>query len=174
MKLGTSFVLFAVVSATNGEIFSSTPADRAKNICQEPEPKTCVFYDKCLDVAHPCGQNGYATKFGGAHCQQFMIDHDTFSPQGKDWVYNSMNCLQRQLVPLLRNKSLTCDEVENAAFATYPGCYANNGGPSICDLPWSDWRKIAKIVGTNILIQVDQAFRKQGLVDKSCYKAWLH
>ncbi len=61
-----------------------------------------------------------------------------------------MNCLQKSLVPLLKNCNNTCEILKQTAFALHPTCYIDAG---VCDLSALDWVHIQNILGNNGLIE---------------------
>ncbi|CAK4077023.1 unnamed protein product [Aphanomyces euteiches] len=145
---------FAVVAAVDN-VFNPVPATLPK--CQNPAPKTCGFYFECLDVAHPCRSTGYAQSFGGKYCELFDNKMDWFSLKGQAWMFGTMTCLQRKLVTLLNNPSLSCANIHSFAFDSHPSCYTtdNANGISVCDLPVTDWFSLLRVIGLKTLIQLD-------------------
>jgi len=61
-----------------------------------------------------------------------------------------MNCLQKALVPLLKNCNNTCEILKQTAFASHPTCYIDAG---VCDLSALDWVNILNIIGVNGLTE---------------------
>jgi hypothetical protein len=42
---------------------------------------------------------------------------------GNNWKTSTMSCLQRKLIPLLKEKNLTCEYIKSFAYETHPICY---------------------------------------------------
>ena len=115
--------------------------------CQSPVPRTCAFYSACLEAEDPCGASGYAIGYGEKYCSRYDVNN-TFSPEGIVWRNTVLHCLQDALVPILSDKSMTCDAITNFAFDSHPGCYTAN--PSICFLPPSDALNVVSVIDGRI------------------------
>lgn len=111
-----------------------------------PIEKDCSFYSHCLEEAVPCGPDGYALGYGKKYCQKFKDNYTRFSPRGRDWVWSTMSCLQKVLVPVANGQvNMTCDEIRSFAYGSHPVCYTQPGN-SICNLPFTDWALLSVII----------------------------
>src|SRR5271155_2647019 len=110
--------------------------------CTNP-PRNCDFYDDCLEASIPCGSNGYALEFGEPNCLQFLANIDDFTSEGQAFVYATMSCLQRALIPYI-NCDETCAAIQSTAFASHPSCYISSG---FCELSSCDLVEIFETVG---------------------------
>ncbi|HSO37759.1 MAG TPA: hypothetical protein VLT33_34770 [Labilithrix sp.] len=117
--------------------------------CDRPAPDDCSFYRACLEVSHPCGEDGYALAYGERLCQAFIDHRDAFSPRGQRWLRDVRTCLQRELVPLLHAPPMSCEKVVDDAYATHAGCYTAIDD-SICALPARDVIELATILGADL------------------------
>ncbi|UJR19753.1 hypothetical protein I4U23_022886 [Adineta vaga] len=104
--------------------------------CANPPLKSCDFYLSCMERKVPCGSNGYAYNYGNLYCTKFVQNINDFSTEGQNWIYNTMNCLQKSLVSPLQNCVKDCDVLRNSAYDSHPSCYINNG---VCELPALDY-----------------------------------
>ena len=113
--------------------------------CSDPaENITCLWYPDCLEQAHPCGADGYALGYGFKYCQLFASANSSqLSPAGLLWRNETLLCLQRALVPLLSNATVTCAEILDFAYQTHPICYTESG---LCKLSLKDLEAIREIV----------------------------
>lgn len=69
------------------------------------------------------------------------------SPDGQEWVTDTILCLQDKLVPYTAagsDSTSSCEELKEYAFETHPQCYVEGG---ICSLPPSDLARIVETVG---------------------------
>ncbi|EQC39468.1 hypothetical protein SDRG_02912 [Saprolegnia diclina VS20] len=155
MQLFQSLLLLVVASvAALSPAYNATPA--LLPACTEPAPQSCAFYNACLEVAHPCGAQGYALGFGEFYCNKFAAYKDKFTANGQQWMYNTMTCLQKKLGVALKDPTMTCDAIKTFAFDSHPECYTNNGGPSVCELsPLKDWTTVLRVVGLKTLFKLD-------------------
>lgn len=120
-----SLIIVSAIIAANGQCL--------------PIPRDCTFYRRCLEAAVPCGPSGYALGFGEPYCNKFRENYARFSAAGREWLWPTMDCLQRVLIPIANGeKFMTCPEIRSFAFASHSRCYTQPG-QSICDLPFSDW-----------------------------------
>jgi hypothetical protein len=116
--------------------------------CMNPVMQTCSFYSDCMESKVPCGPNGYALSYGLKFCHKFSSTLESFSPRGQRWIWDTMNCLQKTLVPSLENCKNNCSILQKAAFASHPRCYVKSG---VCELPAFDWVTIVSVVGKDLL-----------------------
>lgn len=127
--------------------------------CATPLSRNCGFYAGCLNTAVACGESGYALGFGEKYCNGFR--RTTFSTAGTAWVNSVMICLQRELVPVVRNatsgfqnasfsaaSAQVCQTTLDKAFASHPGCYTKPEA-SICFLGPVDVAKIIGVIGAS-------------------------
>lgn len=121
--------------------------------CDEPRELDCSFYSACVERSIPCGPSGYALGFGEKYCTAFRAAN--LSAAGKKWVGRTMACLQRALVPEIREagefttrpaSAERCAEVLDTAFASHPDCYTAKES-SICFLPPGDIVTVLDTIG---------------------------
>ncbi|KAK5465393.1 hypothetical protein LTS15_001956 [Exophiala xenobiotica] len=110
-------------------------------------PKSCGFYRNCAEAELNCGASGYPLGFGEKNCVKFTQNLDWFDAAGQDFLFGTMNCLQKAMVPVLQTCSATCDSFRDAAFASHPGCYVGNG---FCGLSCGDVLATVLTVGTDL------------------------
>ncbi|KND04330.1 uncharacterized protein SPPG_00060 [Spizellomyces punctatus DAOM BR117] len=143
--------------------------------CTAPTPHTCTFYASCLEVAIPCGPDGYALGYGNKFCSKFQASADKFTDAGEQWMYNVMSCLQHSLVPKLPNNStnspkpMSCSELKSFAYGTHPNCYLSAG---VCTLAPKDWIVLLEVIGIQELFTIETI--EQALaVAKGCGKEYI-
>src|SRR5437762_8062672 len=67
--------------------------------CSAPIRDTCTFYLDCLeDGNYDCGTAGYPIGYGQYYCEKFNAAKPLLSPQGQQWVSDTMLCLQTALI----------------------------------------------------------------------------
>jgi hypothetical protein len=138
--IGVLFLVSIVVSS-----FPSALSRRDE--CSNPVRDTCSFYADCVESRYDCGPTGYPLNYGQPYCQKFTAAKSQLSEQGKQWVSDTMLCLQTSLVPeALGEPSAvkTCQALHDKAFASHVGCYVQSG---LCQLPPTDWWVIVTTVG---------------------------
>ncbi|KAI9362515.1 hypothetical protein DFJ73DRAFT_812734 [Zopfochytrium polystomum] len=154
-------------AAPDADAIAALPA------CQNPVNRTCDFYYDCLEKAQPCGSDGYAVSFGGHYCNAFKDGVSTFDTKGQYWIWEVMHCLQVSLIPMLTNKTATCDSIRTFGFNSHPACYLTYGKYSICDLdPLVDGVALIKILGIKTILEVD-VLRNELAVGVGCLKELL-
>ncbi|KIY74369.1 hypothetical protein CYLTODRAFT_484685 [Cylindrobasidium torrendii FP15055 ss-10] len=137
-----------------------------------PVRGSCAFYTDCLEANYHCGEEGYPLGYGNKYCNKFSDEQEKLSAEGKDWMLDTMVCLQTALVPYATgNTSTTCDELEHAAFATHPACYVDSG---FCELPPTDWVAVVDIVGLKTLFESWDAFLASLEAAEGCLEAWTY
>ncbi|TPX69593.1 hypothetical protein SpCBS45565_g02314 [Spizellomyces sp. 'palustris'] len=143
--------------------------------CTAPTPHTCTFYTSCLEVAIPCGPDGYAIGYGNKFCSKFQENADKFTDKGEEWMYKVMSCLQESLVPKLPNNStsspkpMSCSELKSFAYSTHPNCYLSAG---VCTLHPKDWIVLLNSIGIQELFTIETI--EQALaVAKGCGKEYI-
>lgn len=136
--------------------------------CQNPPLQSCAFYQDCADATMQCPGGGYAINYGDKNCRAFSNNLGLLSSAGVTWVWDVMHCLQLALIPNLppADCDATCNSVYNAAFASHPACYVDNG---FCSLPVSDWAAILYIVGQDVFA----SFVQVGITGTACAKSIL-
>ncbi|KDR81155.1 hypothetical protein GALMADRAFT_241715 [Galerina marginata CBS 339.88] len=128
------------------------------DLCSNPQRGQCGFYRDCLEARFHCGPEGYPLGYGEKYCEKFSNARDTLSSAGQVWMLDTMQCLQRALVPEVTSEltqDLTalsdqqaCDALKEKAFSSHPGCYVDSG---VCTLGLSDWTHIVKIINFSTL-----------------------
>jgi len=127
--------------------------------CTNPPLDNCAFYANCLESRYQCGPSGYPLGYGQYYCQKSLDNRDAFDAKGKQWVTNTMHCLQLALVADAVNSTppaSDCEALESEAFATHPGCFTSNG---ICTLGVHDWAVLLEILGITTLISNWDVFK---------------
>lgn len=100
--------------------------------CQSTiENFSCEFYKLCLEDKYDCGPDGYPVGYGYKYCSKFVSFLNDFSESGQNWIHGTLICLKKALVPLIDNSDTTCQVIHDAAFASHPHCYVENG---FCEL----------------------------------------
>ncbi|KAJ9656217.1 hypothetical protein H2201_008608 [Coniosporium apollinis] len=135
---------------------STCPADpMCQSTCINPPLKSCNFYRDCAEGQLGCGAGGYPLQFGERKCHDFMNNLAHFSAEGQQWVFDTMHCLQLELVPLLKPCTATCGSMSKAAFDSHPKCYVQAG---VCGLGCVDAFWILMTVGSDVWMKesVDQ------------------
>lgn len=124
----------------------------AEQECSNPSRDSCAFYADCLEARYHCGPNGYPVGFGAKFCQKFSDDRAELSARGQAWMLDTMQCLQRALVPEATGTKpgVTCDSIKKKAFGTHAGCYVGSG---LCKLSPSDWVAVVDIVRLKTLFE---------------------
>jgi len=148
----------------------------AQDICSEPERDNCSFYATCLEPTYQCGESGYPIGYGQKYCTAFSDQRDKLTPEpGQVWMLDTMQCLQRFLVPEATHAegaAQTCEELNDKAFGSHAECYIDNG---LCTLPVEDWFAIVDIVELKTLFQSWEAFLATVEAADGCldFYAWL-
>lgn len=142
------FLLFIAILKIN-LVYSS-------NSCDDPSGADCTWYRNCLNAAHNCTQSGYeyALSYGEKFCLMFSNNVEKFSADGQEWVGNTRKCLQVELAKKLKDSGddLTCKQIREFAFSSHAPCYIKPlGQPGICDLEFSQWWNIFKIIWTQFI-----------------------
>lgn len=141
--------------------------------CLEPTPQSCTFYQDCLEVAHPCGSDGYAIDYGQYYCDRFSKKFGKVGGNLQAWMWATLHCLQVALVPLLQTAtSMGCGDITTYGFATHASCYTDNGVQSVCDLSLGDLIRIATVPDLHDLLSV-MGFEQMAEVLRTCLPRWL-
>jgi hypothetical protein len=140
--------VFPVVNASPSENSNST-------LCSNPVRGQCSFYEDCLETRYHCGPDGYPLGYGKKFCNKFNAARDKFSQKGQIWMLDTMECLQRVLVPEATGPKemggqggSPCDELRKKAFDSHAECYVQNG---VCTLSVKDWVEIVEVVDLKTL-----------------------
>lgn len=70
-----------------------------ESLCSNPPRGQCGFYRDCLESKFHCGSEGYPLGYGEKYCEKFVAGQDKLSLAGQKWMMDTMQCLQRVLVP---------------------------------------------------------------------------
>lgn len=157
--------------------FLSPPKTTSSINCLDPPPHSCAFYRACLEPHFHCGPDGYPLGFGEKFCTRFNQPSNAgrLSEEGQAWMWNTMSCLQRALVPELSipvvDATEVCKSLEEKAFSTHAPCYLSSG---LCSLPPSDWVVIIEIINLKTLLSSWDAFIGGVEAAKGCleFLAW--
>lgn len=113
--------------------------------CYSPDGTDCGWYRRCLARMYPCtGQAEYAIQYGQKYCDLYR-NSQNFTLKTRQWIDAARRCLQVALVPLLHlcRDQPTCETIRTTALNSHSECYLNPyQGPSICELPTTDWYRI--------------------------------
>ncbi|RFU74869.1 stanniocalcin family domain-containing [Trichoderma arundinaceum] len=117
--------------------------------CQQPPLHQCDFYQTCVEDSVPCSgdPNSYAIDYGLKNCQKFDHNLDLFSDRGQQFIWGTMNCLQKDLVPVVSACNATCKSIHDAAFGSHAQCYIANG---FCSLECKDYLAELYTVGLDL------------------------
>ncbi|KAF2478358.1 uncharacterized protein BDR25DRAFT_251125 [Lindgomyces ingoldianus] len=116
--------------------------------CKNPPPKSCDFYTTCAEAQLGCGAEGYPVRYGRKNCLAFDRNRAFFTPAGQSFIWGTMSCLQRALVPALETCKESCDSLAAKAFASHAGCYVDNG---FCGLGCGDILAVLITVNTDLV-----------------------
>jgi hypothetical protein len=103
--------------------------------CKNPPPRSCAFYADCAEKEFKCGASGYPILYGQKNCLAFDRNRNFFTPQGQNFIWGTMSCLQQFLSPLIQSCGETCLSISDKAFESHPKCYTENG---FCSLGCGD------------------------------------
>lgn len=117
--------------------------------CQEPPLHQCDFYQTCVEASVPCSgdPDSYAINYGLKNCQKFAQNLNLFSDRGQEFIWGTMNCLQKDLVPVVSACNATCKSIHDAAFGSHAQCYIANG---FCSLECKDYVAELYTVGLDL------------------------
>src|SRR5579862_8034144 len=122
---GLLFLLPLVFAASIERISSLSARDQ----CSSPVRDTCTFYRTCLESRYHCGASGYPLGYGEHLCQAFTAAKPKFDDKGKQWVSDTMLCLQRSLIPEATGSTAavkTCSDLFHKAFDSHSSCYVDS------------------------------------------------
>lgn len=125
--------------------------------CQLSSKTTCNFYSGCLEQKYNCQQTDfrYPIEYGERFCSSFVQSRHLLTVRGQKWMDRAMSCLQRSLHQQLlltdilspTDSSLSCQKIEQVAFASHHPCYVQPTGnlqDGVCPL-WRDYKLIFEI-----------------------------
>lgn len=117
--------------------------------CSQPAPRTCTFYEGCMEEVHPCGSKGYALDYGAYFCEQFKTKLGGIGAKlGKhkleNWMWATSLCLQLEMGKILPASDLSCEELQSKAIEQHVKCYTDSG---FCDLCITDLPFIVNVIG---------------------------
>ncbi|PPQ80729.1 hypothetical protein CVT25_001849 [Psilocybe cyanescens] len=156
-----------------------TPGD----LCSNPPRGQCAFYRDCLESRFHCGSEGYPLGYGEKFCEKFVAGQEKLSSAGQKWMMDTMQCLQRVLVPDATApdsklkldsdsesvhgtngsdsesflKDRRCSALKEKAFDSHSACYLSNG---LCSLSGRDWVQIVEIIGVKTLFDSWDAIKE--------------
>lgn len=126
-------------------------------LCSNPVRGQCSFYEDCLETRYHCGAEGYPLGYGKKYCNKFNAAKDKFSQKGQVWMIDTMECLQKVLVPeatrpkeMGKQGSSPCDKLREKAIDSHAKCYVQNG---VCTLSVKDWLEIVKVIDLKALFE---------------------
>ncbi|KAL6792869.1 hypothetical protein J3E68DRAFT_437786 [Trichoderma sp. SZMC 28012] len=136
-------------SLRNNICSSESASPMCSSTCQKPPLHNCDFYKQCVEASVPCGGNShsYALDYGHKICNKFIGNLDRFSPRGQKFLTGAINCLQRNLVPVVASSDATCKSISDAAFASHAPCYVENG---FCGLECKDYVALTTLLGEDL------------------------
>lgn len=118
-----------------------------------------------------------ALGFGLAYCEKFASSAPNWTPNGKVWLFAVRECLQKKLLPSIKNvhTELTCPKLKEFAFETHGDCYVNTAvGVSVCDLPIQDWVQLVNVVGLKQALLDLDSIKLALAINKGCLQKFLH
>ncbi|KAM0255530.1 hypothetical protein ACHAQJ_005677 [Trichoderma viride] len=135
---------------TCGDCSSCPGYPMCASTCQEPPLHQCDFYQTCVEDSVPCSgdANSYAINYGLKNCQKFDQNLNLFSDSGQQFIWGTMNCLQKDLVPVVSACNATCKSIHDAAFGSHAQCYIANG---FCSLECKDYLAELYTVGLDLV-----------------------
>lgn len=135
--------------------------------CQDHiDENDCEFY-RCIEARMQCGEEGYPLRYGYKYCQRFaersrhfnnkvslyicslFIHKLILSLQGRQWIFDVMECLMKDVngSKIYRGllTSSSCNALERMAFQSHSSCYINNGFCSVI-LHWTNMKEFVKVL----------------------------
>lgn len=107
------------------------------------------------------------------YCEKFKAATNKFSARGQEWMVDTMECLQKELVPEAieaQGAATTCAALEEKAFDSHSRCYVQSG---VCTLPPTDWETILRVVGLGTLFGSWNALKEARLTLAGCANSAL-
>jgi hypothetical protein len=128
---------------------AACPTDpMCQNTCINPPPKSCDWYTSCAEAQLACGQTGYPLNYGTKNCGKFQNNLKSFTAAGQNFIWGTMSCLQKAMVPVLQPCTASCSSFSDAALNSQPSCYVQNG---FCDLTCGDMLSVMQTVGKDLI-----------------------
>lgn len=124
--------------------------------CQHPQRGSCDFYRTCAEGQLGCGDTGYPIRYGERNCNKFKNNLNWFTTDGQNWIFDTMWCLQKAMVPVLAPCTADCASFSQAAFDSHPGCYVDSG---VCGLSCPDVVALLFTVKEDLFQDPKQIFR---------------
>ena len=168
--------------ATFPEVFpvmlnAANPNENSNSaLCFNPVRGQCSFYEDCLETRYQCGADGYPSAYGEKYCSKFKTAGDKFSQKGQIWMLDTMECLQRVLVPeatgpeeMGEQGRSPCDELRKKAVDSHAACYVQNG---VCTLGVKDLVQIVKVVHLKTLFGNWEGLKQVWEVAGGCLKLY--
>ncbi|PDQ20101.1 hypothetical protein CN311_16025 [Mesorhizobium sanjuanii] len=125
---------------------------------------SCGVYEACFAKYCSCsGENEYFLSYGKPYCEKFLATDDGWSDAGKKWRDATLLCLQEKIVPQLdisEDPQCDCKKMKEFAFQTHVDCYTQ-AQASVCDLEWTDYKKIYDTISVWNDLATDQYGRRQ-------------
>jgi hypothetical protein len=139
-------------------------SDSARAQCANARELSCGVYSACFERYCPCEKTefGYFMRYGKRYCDRFLASTG-WSEKGNKWRDKTLLCLQERIVPRLSitdPPSCDCKVMKDLAFRTHVDCYTQPGA-SVCELEFSDYRKIYDIIDVGADIFKDAYGRRQ-------------
>ncbi len=132
--------------------------------CLSSATPSCDVYDRCFESMCSCEATSdrYFLSYGKKYCERFLSATD-WSQAGRIWRDKTLICLQETIIRHLPadGQKCNCGEIKRFAIQAHVQCYTQTDA-SICDLGFSDWKRIYDIVDSKDLFQ-DAEGRKQML-----------
>lgn len=151
VNVSESFLQTAVDNgcSTCGDCNSCPGYPMCASTCQVPPPHQCDFYQTCVEDSVPCSgdPSSYAINYGLKNCEKFDQNLNLFSENGQQFIWGTMNCLQKTLVPVVSACNATCQSIHDAAFGSHAQCYIANG---FCSLKCKDYVAELYTVGLDL------------------------
>jgi len=146
-------------------VVNDNPSENSNStLCLNPVRGQCSFYEDCLETRYHCGADGYPLGYGKKYCNKFNAARDKFSQKGQVWMLDTMECLQRFLVPeatgpeeMGEEGGSPCDALRKTAFDSHAECYVQNG---LCTLSVRDWMEIVEVVDLKTLFGSWEALKE--------------
>jgi hypothetical protein len=159
LRMWRLILLFLLICRASGEEQSAFSVPTSElNECFTPIRDNCTFYMLCLEDKYHCGPDGYPLGYGQHFCQKFAAEISSFSPKGRQWISNTMLCLQDSLVPEATTTTSgvnNCDSLKEVALSKHAKCYVESG---LCSLSPFDWLRIVRTVGIKPLVTSFEGF----------------
>lgn len=145
-----------------------------------PQPKSCDYYDTCLEQIFPCDEAGYSLSYGNKYCRKYLSlntenseSRYLLSPKGEVWRDQTLLCLQQGLhTQWLGSGFASCEDLSKFAFDSHPKCYTHST-PSFCELKFKDWHIITSTVDGKDLLSL-KSIKQMTKVALTCSTQVFH